>query len=251
MAILKGTVGKNRLDGVDGVKDVFRGFSGSDRLNGNGAADHDVADYSQDLAFALSRGLHVHGIKANLSSGNVHQGIPLDTIIDSFGFRDKVKGVADVVGTVFADIIHGGGGDNVLKGGAGKDLLNGHGGNDTVVGGLGADKLFGGDAADVFSFGKIAESTVAKAGRDAILDFSQADGDRIALSGIDANSKIKGNQDFTFIADQSFHKQAGELRYAQSAGNTFVFGDVNGDGKADFSILIKGTFTLTDIDFNL
>jgi serralysin len=42
-----------------------------------------------------------------------------------------------------------------------------------------------------------------------------------------------------------------ELRYVEKAGDTFVYGDVEGDGKADFTIhrndpvaLVKGDFFL-------
>jgi Ca2+-binding RTX toxin-like protein len=245
MGVRNGTSGNNKIIGKDGFRDVFRGFSGSDNLKGNGGEDHDAADYSQDYAFG-----GLHGIKVNLS-GQARAGVRPDTAVDSFGFRDKVSGIADVIGTKFADVIHGGGHDNVLTGGGGNDLLAGHAANDRLIGGLGADKLYGGVDADTFVFAKVADSTVLKAGRDTIYDFSQAEGDRIGLAAIDANSKVKGNQDFSFIGNEAFHHQAGELRYRHSGTDTIVSGDVNGDGRADFAILLKGHFTLADTDFVL
>jgi hypothetical protein len=41
-----------------------------------------------------------------------------------------------------------------------------------------------------------------------------------------------------------FTHHAGELRYKVSGANTIVSGDVNGDGKADFSIVLKGHILL-------
>jgi len=42
----------------------------------------------------------------------------------------------------------------------------------------------------------------------------------------------------------------GELREAFSGANTIVSGDVNGDGKADFSIALQGHHFLTVSDFD-
>jgi Ca2+-binding RTX toxin-like protein len=247
MGIRTGTSGNDKIVGKAGVKDTFRGLAGSDNLRGNGGAgDHDVVDYSMDAAFGAT-----HGVKVNLSAETVHSKILTDSAIDSFGFRDRVSGIADVIGTKFADIIHGGGHDNVLNGGAGNDLINGHRGNDRVIGGLGADKLYGGEDADTFVFGHLAHSTVALAGRDTIVDFSHDQGDRISLSAIDANARIKGNQAFTFIGTQGFHHKAGELHVTYSGSKTIVSGDVNGDAKADFAITLKGHLTLGSDDFVL
>jgi Peptidase M10 serralysin C terminal len=72
--------------------------------------------------------------------------------------------------------------------------------------------------------------------------------DIIDLSAIDANSKHAGHDDFSFISFQHFHN-AGELRESFSGGSTILSGDVNGDGKADFSILLIGHHLLHTGDF--
>jgi hypothetical protein len=41
------------------------------------------------------------------------------------------------------------------------------------------------------------------------------------------------------------------LRVTHSGGNTFVSGDVNGDGNADFSIEVAGNRNLKEADFAL
>ena len=76
-------------------------------------------------------------------------------------------------------------------------------------------------------------------------------GDKIDLKTIDANTKAAGDQAFTFIGTGAFQKKAGELRYEKKSGDTFVYGDVNGDGKADFAILIDANVTLNANDFIL
>ena len=165
-----------------------------------------------------------------------------------------------ITGTKYADNLPGGRGNDVLSGGADNDLLKGESGNDTLNGGTGrdklhggagADKLAGGAGADVFLFKSISESTVAAAGRDTILDFNQSQKDRIDLKAIDASTKAGGDQAFDFIGTETFHKQAGELRFEKKGGDTFIHGDVNGDGKADFSILVDASISFKASDFVL
>ncbi|TWF58826.1 cadherin domain-containing protein [Neorhizobium alkalisoli] len=134
---------------------------------------------------------------------------------------------------------------DTLKGGIGADKIVAGAGNDVLIGGLGADDLYGGAGSDKFRFADIKHSTVATTGRDTIFDFSGKGGDRIDLAAIDAVSNKAGNQAFTFIETQSFHKKAGELRYEKKASDTYIYGDVNGDGKADFAIHLDDAVTMT------
>jgi Ca2+-binding RTX toxin-like protein len=149
------------------------------------------------------------------------------------------------------DRLYGGAGNDILKGGAGNDLLKGDAGSDKLFGGAGADRLFGGSGSDTFVFRSIAQSTADPAGRDTILDFSTRQKDKIDLKDIDANTLAAGNQAFKFIGQQDFHKKAGELRYEKAGGFTYVEGDVNGDGSADFAIALKGALNLSKAYFIL
>ncbi len=81
--------------------------------------------------------------------------------------------------------VEGGGGDDVIYGGPGNDVLLGDLGNDTIYGGAGDDWIVGGggndvmtgDAgADVFEF-----NAIDNEGADTILDFSLAEGDKLAF----------------------------------------------------------------------
>lgn len=137
---------------------------------------------------------------------------------------------------------------------SGNELANriaGRDGNDTIEGGLGRDWLQGGGGADDFVLTRLKDSTVAKSGRDFIDDFSHRQGDDIHLKSIDANVNVAGNQGFTFIGGRAFSGTAGELRFQDSGRNTLVTGDVDGDGDADFAILLRRDIRLVEADFIL
>jgi Ca2+-binding RTX toxin-like protein len=129
---------------------------------------------------------------------------------------------------------------NVLTGSSQGDIIFGDEGADILTGGRGRDELNGGDDNDTFRFVSTKDSPKGKP--DLIDDFFSPDGDRIDLHKIDANTKATGNQAFHFIDDQGFHHKAGELHWVSGATSVFVEGDVNGDGKADFSIELGNRF---------
>ena len=137
---------------------------------------------------------------------------------------------------------------NTLNGGAGNDTILGLAGNDVLTGGNGTDKLTGGAGADTFDFNAVIES-VKGATRDSITDFTHSQGDKIDLSGIDANSKVAGDQGFSYIGAKAFTGVAGQLDYL----NSILAGDTNGDKVADFEIAITlvGGTSLVNADFML
>jgi hypothetical protein len=58
---------------------------------------------------------------------------------------------------------------------------------------------------------------------DVIMDFNFAEGDRIDLSGIDANAYDAGNQGFIhFRGTGAFTGTPGEIRYYHAGGDTFI-----------------------------
>ena len=79
-----------------------------------------------------------------------------------------------------------------------------------------------------------------------------AGGDVLDLSGIDAVSTIVGNQAFQWLGmNVAFTNSVGDLRAFWQGNNTVVQGDVNGDGKADFSIALTGRLNLSAGDMVL
>lgn len=210
---LSSGAGDDKLLGNDGDDALFGG-SGNDVLAGGNGGDALYGGTGKDAVSAGDGGEKAHG-----------------------GSRD--------------DRLYGGAGNDALSGGSGRDALYGGAGRDKLSGEAGADKLHGGGGADMFIFTPLKDSTVAAAGRDTIFDFSRKEGDRIDLKGIDASTTAGGNQAFSFIGADTFSKTAGELRYERKDGGTYVYGDVNGDGKADFSIRIDSAIDFTKADFLL
>jgi serralysin len=122
-------------------------------------------------------------------------------------------------------------------GGKGNDVITGNQHANDLTGGLGGDTLEGGGGNDDFIFRSISESKVGS-NRDTISSFSRGKDD-IDLSDIDAKSGVSGNNAFKWIGTQGFHDVKGELRYTDQGSKCLVQGDINGNGKADFEILVK------------
>jgi Ca2+-binding RTX toxin-like protein len=166
----------------------------------------------------------------------------------SWAFLIDVNNVVDkLFGTKASQTLNGAGGADEIDGGAGNDKLYGYAGKDKLIGGTGKDTLTGGTDADLFVFRNAAESKGATV--DTILDFSRSQKDKIDLSQIDANSKLAGSQDFSFIGTKNFSGKAGELRYEKHASDSYVYGDLNGDKKIDFAIHFDDPLAFSKGDF--
>ncbi len=153
-----------------------------------------------------------------------------------------------VLGNAAANRLDGFAGNDVLSGQGGKDKLYGGSGADTLIGGKGGDVLTGGAGRDVFVFNAASDSGVS--GSDRIRDFRHGT-DRIDLSAIDANAKIAGNGKFKFIGDHHFAGKKAQLSFDEGRHDTIVTGDIDGNGRADFKIVIGGHVHLTAGDFIL
>jgi Ca2+-binding RTX toxin-like protein len=246
--VFKGTAGNDRLTGSDGA-DVLYGYDGKDVLDGKGGADRLVGGDGNDT-YVVGKG---DVVVEKTGEGVDHIKSTVSHTLSNHVEKLTLVGEGNIkaTGNGLANTLTGNAGRNTLDGGAGNDTLKGGAGNDRLIGGAGADKLSGGSGADVFVFKSIKETTVAASGRDTILDFSRGQGDKIDLKAIDASTKGGGNQPFAFIGDDTFHKKAGELRYETKAGSTYIHGDVNGDGKADFTLVIDRVIDLKAGDFIL
>jgi len=75
--------------------------------------------------------------------------------------------------------------------------------------------------------------------------------DKIDLSLIDANTTLAGNQAFSFVGVKPFFGSAGDLYVTNTMAGALVEGDVNGDGVADFRVLVMGVTGMTAADFIL
>ncbi|MFE0756326.1 calcium-binding protein [Inquilinus sp. NPDC058860] len=225
--ILSGLAGNDTLSGLAGADtlaggvgdDVLRGGVGADRLVGG--AGIDTATYSESP----------FGVTVDITAGKGTSG---------YAYGDVLSGIENVRGSSANDVLSGGATANTLLGNAGNDVIDGRGGKDSLGGGTGTDR---------FVFDAVSHSTVGAP--DRIVDFSHAEGDRIDLRPIDAATGAGGNQAFSFIGTAAFGHHAGELHYAITGGTTTISGDINGDAKADFSIVLTGAIHLVASDFLL
>ena len=195
--------------------------------------------YLSAQGFEASRGSYSLTMTA-VESDRVLNGTSRNDTLNGAGGNDSLNGFAG------NDLLLGFGGNDTLSGLTGNDTLDGGAGNDLLIGGAGRDVMTGGTGADLFRFTALADSVVGTS-RDLITAFSRAEGDRIDLATIDANTRLSGDQAFAFIGDAGFGRIAGQLRFAGGV----LQADLNGDARADMEIAIQGVSTLLAADFVL
>ncbi|SHK06892.1 Peptidase M10 serralysin C terminal [Roseomonas rosea] len=273
-----------------GAEDTLAGAGGNDLYYVDSAGDEVLEQTGEgiDTVFAssswtLGAGQAVEILRANAGgegitlTGNelaniLHSGAGLDVLAggagnDTYYVGDSGDTVLEMAGggtdTVYAgsdftlapvqeiEVLRASAGSTGLglTGNAFANRIIGGAGGDTIAGGLGQDTLTGGSGEDSFVFTGLADSP-ASAARDYISDFVSGE-DRIDLSAIQAVEGADSDQAFTFLGTGRFTKQAGQLHQITAGSNTIVEGDVNGDGRADFQILVKGLLTLQEGDFVL
>lgn len=241
--------GSKALNGTgNALNNTLVGTNAANVLNGRAGADSMIGGLGNDT-FVVDDAKDVVTEKAGEGTDSVHALISYALAANVENLVLKTASDLNGTGNALNNVISGNSGRNTLSGVAGNDTLKGGGGNDALIGGAGADKLYGGSGADMFILKSYKDSLVIA--RDTIYDFHQAQKDKIDLSGIDARSTISGNQAFTFIGTKEFSEKAGELRYFKKGGDTFLYGDLNGDAGIDFSIRLDGAIDLKSTDFIL
>ncbi|CAA2143672.1 calcium-binding protein [Methylobacterium bullatum] len=226
---ITGNDGDNRLSGGAG-DDSLVGRDGDDTLLGGTGADAMIGGTGSDTYVIDNAG---------------------DRVIEQpgEGFDTIRSTVSHTMEANTEKLVLSGTDDLTANGNEIRNQIYGNDGDNTIYGDDGRDLLFGRDGADTFVFKAVTDSDVAVSGRDIIKDFDFAEGDRIDLSGIDANLGQAGDQGFQFIGTDGFSGQAGELRTKFGGGNTLLQGDTNGDGAADFAVLLQGQQTLDNGSF--
>lgn len=233
--------------GADG--DVLDGGSGADYLEGNSGDDVYLVDNAGDsVVEAASEGTdQVYTTLSSYTLGNNVENLSYNSFTGSFtGTGNSLNNI--ISGGTGNDSLSGLDGNDELRGSTGADTLDGGNGDDLLIGGNGADVMTGGADADTFRIGYFEAGTGAAA--DTITDFASGT-DLIDVSGWDANTGVGGNQAFSFIGSSAFSSTAGELRADTVGSDTVVQGDINGDGVADFEIVLNGNPTLAGSDFIL
>ncbi|KUR71244.1 hypothetical protein AQZ52_11300 [Novosphingobium fuchskuhlense] len=263
MSKITGTSGVDTLTGTDladtllglGGNDTLTGLAGNDKLDGGAGADTMTGGLGNDTYFVDNAGDKVIE-KAGEGTDTVNALISYQLTANVENLLLGGTSAINGAGNALDNTLTGNAADNTLWGLAGKDKIDGGAGNDQIVGGSGMDIVTGGAGKDTFFFlstSDFSSHTSSKA--DTIVDFTA--GDHIDLNQIDAVVSASGyggggNQAFHFIGTNSFHNHTGgELRYVVTGGNTYVYGNVNGDTVADFCIKLDGVHTLSASDFVL
>jgi Ca2+-binding RTX toxin-like protein len=218
---LLGSAGDDAIYG-GGNNDSLSGGVGNDTLDGgagpdtlNGGAGNDTASYGSATS-AVTVDLNQQGF-AQFTGG---------------AGNDTLFSIENATGSSFNDTLTGDTSSNVLSGGSG---------NDTLIGGVGGDTLYGGAGADHFVYAAASDSMFSHGTQDQIMDFSHAEGDLIDLSAISAS--------LTLVA--GFTGAANQLIEVAKPGGYLVEGDLNGDAKPDFAIMVHTATALVASDFIL
>ncbi|MFP1631677.1 hypothetical protein ACLB6G_08070 [Zhengella sp. ZM62] len=223
---VNGSSGNDVLNGGGG-NDTITGYAGNDTINGGAGAD------------TLDGGTGFDTLSYEGSSAGVQVFLGGNTATGGDATGDTIAGFENVFGSAHNDRLYGSAQVNLIDGGAGSDIILGNNGNDTLRGREGRDIIYGGNHADTFVYLALSDSGLLFADRDRIQDF-QNGLDRFDLSALDANTNVAGNQAFTY-AGGTFTGVAGQLRSWEFGGLTFIEGDVDGNGYADFRIELLGT----------
>ena len=78
-----------------------------------------------------------------------------------------------------------------------------------------------------------------------LFDGTLRSGDRIDLKLVDANTKKRGDQKFSFIGDDEAFTATGQVRYEKTKGYTYVYLNTDSDKAAEAVIKLKGALDLS------
>ena len=230
--IIRGGAGHDFLDGKGG-RDVMFGGDGADDMFGGAGADTAFGGAGNDM-FIASRG----------DGNDVYYGEEGEDTLDMSAISANVT--ADL-GTGFM------GRGSVSSAETGTDTLwsvenivTGSG-DDVITASRAVNVMDGGGGKDIFRF-----LSAQDADGDTITGFQP--GDRVDLSGMDADAGTAGKQSFTLVTAETFTARGQVMIVHESREDgdyTVVIGNTTGDDGADFRISIKGSHALTGNDFNL
>ncbi len=239
---LYGTEGPDNISALGGNDTVY-GLGGNDNIGGNDGND------------VLEGGNGNDGLAGDAGNDRLRGGLGNDSLFGGIG-NDTLgggEGSDTLIGGAGNDILWGGLDNSAdsLDGGSGNDSLFGDGGNDILIGGLGRDTMTAHAGADRFVF-RNNETGVGALNRDIITDFTRSHGDKIDLSGIDANVHVAGDQAFAFRGTGAFTGTGvAQVRYVISGGKTIIQGSIDNDTGVEFEIELSTAVSLIASDFIL
>ncbi|MEM9008954.1 MAG: calcium-binding protein [Cyanobacteria bacterium P01_F01_bin.86] len=204
---LRGNSGNNTLRGYGG-NDTLYGNAGNDRLDGGTGADYMeggaqddtyVIDNVNDYIFDSSG---YDTVESQLNEYTLGSGL------EALKLSYHNTSVTNGYGNALDNTLTGNARDNAMNGGNGDDILYGRSGDDTLLGGHGddilvgvqyssiseVDDLYGNGGSDTFQLYYYAgygyAQTYHQDGHAVIHDFSQAEGDTIAVLGSEGDYRL-------------------------------------------------------------
>ena len=240
---VNGLGGNDIIVGGRGL-DRLMGGNGSDTINGGGGGDLMIGGAGNDRYFVDNpndRVVEVAGEGTDTMFVSASDAlIEMAANVENLTLLGTATSVS-VEGNELANVIRGNDlgtdPDGYLAGNGGNDWIYGGAASDRIYGDLGDDRLVGGAGADLFIFIAGSDPTQSVIGdRDTVYAF-ETGVDQLAI-GFDGAS-------LAYIGGANFTGTAGEVRYD---GNS-VTGDADGDGVADFEIVISNHAPLTATDF--
>ncbi len=234
---------------VSGGSDSVAGLGGNDRIEATSAGATVDGGAGDDRIFYSEAGLsRIRGGDGNDTIGLFGQGATPDggSTVDGGAGNDRLfagDAADSLLGQSGDDTIVGGGGNDTIHGWTGADSIEGGTGNDRLIGGIGGDTLAGGTGADRFVYDDGHSGTLSKGqliGFDTIRDFSRAQGDRIDLSLVDADTATTGDQAFLAPVNGALGGAigTGSLVYSVGAAATTISGSIDADADFEFRIVV-------------
>ncbi len=189
--------------------------------DGGGTDTYNLSNYGNSVTIDLRPGEWSRTSSsqiANLGDGELARG----NIANALQYQDDPRSLIE-------NAVGGSAGDTLIANEA-RNVLTGNGGADTFRWYASGDAGSGAQA-------------------DVLADFVRG-ADRIDLSNIDA---VAGGSDnaFAFVGTAAFSSTAGELRYLVEGANLRVQGDIDGNGLADFELVVNNQALLAGSDFIL
>lgn len=254
--------------------DFANGGAGRDVIFAGAGNDQVIAGADADIVYGDAGADRIFGDQGN---DLINAGAGDDTVFGGAGDDLIVAEIGDGNDSYFGDDSNGGAGHDTLDMSAATLAVNvnlgsgplGNGsvssaqfGNDTLWGienvntGSGNDSISASNAVNVMDGGAGNDTfkfvSVAAANGDTIRGFEP--GDRLDLSGIDANGSTAGDQAFTLVSGAAFTATGQLLMSYETRADgeyTVIQGNVGGNLDADFKISIEGHQNLTNANLNL
>ncbi len=264
--LLSGDNGNDRLEGQADT-DLLFGGAGADTIYGGADEDYIEGGDGSDTVYGGSASDIIEGGDGDdvIYGGNALADATDDEdLITAGAGNDTVfgNGGDDILaGEQGHDHIDGGLGDDIIFGGSGNDTLYGNDGNDHLIAGSGNDHLYGGAGLDTFVFGhsdtpissvEVGVGTFSSLGSTvAILPFLLNSG---ALVDVIYDFEVGTDKlDFSHLSGSIWRGDASNVGAPgiftkRVAEGTLVQVETDGNGFADYNILLVGVSSLHSSD---